>query len=60
MAAGFAPSGAINYPLEVGELVGVIRFARSGGDFRGQKIRKGVYAVRLRFAAARRQPCGNF
>jgi hypothetical protein len=46
VAAGFAPSGAINYPLEVGELVGAIRFARSGGDFRGQKIRKGTYTMR--------------
>ena len=46
VAAGFEPSGAINYPLELGELVGAIRFARNGGDFRGQKIRKGIYTMR--------------
>ena len=46
VAAGFAPSGEVNYPLELGELVGVIRFARNGGDFRGQKIRKGAYTMR--------------
>ena len=45
-AAGFQASGAVNYPFEVGELLGVIRFARSGGDFRGQKIRKGTYTMR--------------
>ncbi|HET6882125.1 MAG TPA: hypothetical protein VFI31_18310 [Pirellulales bacterium] len=46
VAADFEANGAVNYPLEVGELVGVIRFARSGGDFRGQKIRKGTYTMR--------------
>lgn len=45
-AADFKPSGAVNYPFEVGELLGAIRFDRSGGDFRGQKIRKGTYTVR--------------
>jgi hypothetical protein len=45
-AADFKATGAVNYPLEVGELLGVIRFARSGGDFRGQKIRKGTYTMR--------------
>jgi hypothetical protein len=45
-AADFKPTGAVNYPFEVGELLGVIRFARSGGDFRGQKIRKGAYTMR--------------
>jgi hypothetical protein len=45
-AADFKPTGAVNYPFEVGELLGVIRFARSGGDFRGQKIRKGMYTMR--------------
>ena len=42
----FQPTGAVNYPFEVGELLGAIRFARSGGDFRGQKIRKGAYTMR--------------
>ncbi|HWB14195.1 MAG TPA: hypothetical protein VG826_33520 [Pirellulales bacterium] len=45
-ADDFKPTGAVNYPFEVGELLGVIRFARSGGDFRGQKIKKGAYTIR--------------
>ena len=44
--ADFKPTGAVNYPFEVGELVGAIRFARSSGDFRGQKIKKGTYTMR--------------
>jgi hypothetical protein len=44
--ADFKSTGAVNYPFEFGELLGVIRFARSGGDFRGQKIRKGAYTLR--------------
>jgi hypothetical protein len=46
VAADFEPTGAVNYPFEVGELLGAIRFTRSGGDFRGQKIRKGAYTLR--------------
>ena len=45
-ADDFKPTGAVNYPFGVGELLGVIRFARSGGDFRGQKIKKGAYTIR--------------
>ncbi|HEV3342301.1 MAG TPA: hypothetical protein VG125_18170, partial [Pirellulales bacterium] len=45
-AGDFKSSGAVNYPFEFGQLLGVIRFARSGGDFRGQKIRKGAYTMR--------------
>lgn len=45
-AADFKPTGAVNYPFEFGELLGVIRFARSSGDFRGQKIKKGTYTMR--------------
>lgn len=45
-APNFQPTGAVNYPFEVGELLGAIRFARSGGDFRGQRIRKGAYTMR--------------
>lgn len=45
-AKGFKPTGEVNYPFEFGELLGAIRFARNGGDFRGQKIRKGVYTMR--------------
>ena len=42
----FKPTGSVNYPFQFGELLGVVRFARTGGDFRGQKIRKGVYTMR--------------
>lgn len=42
----FKPTGSVNYPFKFGELLGVVRFARTGGDFRGQKIRKGVYTMR--------------
>jgi hypothetical protein len=42
----FKPTGAVNYPFKVGELLGTIRFARNGADFRGQKIRKGTYTMR--------------
>lgn len=45
-AKDFKPTGAVNYPFEFGELLGAIRFARNGGDFRGQKIRKGTYTMR--------------
>lgn len=45
-AANFKATGEVNYPFSVGELLGAIRFARNGGDFRGQKIRKGVYTLR--------------
>lgn len=45
-AKGFKATGEVNYPFEFGELLGAIRFARNGGDFRGQKIRKGVYTMR--------------
>ena len=34
------------YPLEVGQLIGVLRFARKGADFRGQEIPAGVYTLR--------------
>ncbi|MBI1904033.1 MAG: hypothetical protein HYS13_23275 [Planctomycetia bacterium] len=44
--ADFAPSGAILYPLEVGELVGVVRYPDEAGDFRDQKVAGGVYTLR--------------
>ncbi len=34
------------YPLEIGELVGVLRYPRKGADFRGQEIPAGVYTLR--------------
>lgn len=43
---GFKPSTSILYPFEMGELLGVIRFPRKAGDFRGQEIPSGVYTLR--------------
>jgi len=45
-AAGFERSNTVIYPLEMGELLGVVRFPRKSGDFRGQEIGKGVYTLR--------------
>lgn len=44
--AGFTPSQTVLYPLEVGELVGAIRFPRKATDFRKQEIAPGVYTLR--------------
>ena len=44
--ADFKPSAALLYPLEMGQLVGVINYKRSGEDFRGQEIAAGTYTVR--------------
>ena len=46
VAADFKPSNTVIYPLEMGELLGVVRYARKGGDFRGQDIPKGLYTLR--------------
>jgi hypothetical protein len=44
--ADFAPSTTVLYPLKQGTLVGAIRFARKGHDFRDQEIPAGVYTLR--------------
>lgn len=44
--AQFKQSNTVIYPLEPGELIGVVRYARKAGDFRGQQIGKGVYTLR--------------
>lgn len=44
--ADFKPTDSVIYPLEVGQLIGVLRFARKGADFRGQEIPAGVYTLR--------------
>jgi hypothetical protein len=44
--ADFKPSDTVNYPFEVGQLIGVIEFKRTGADFRGQEIASGVYTLR--------------
>lgn len=43
----FKPTAALLYPLELGQLVGVINFKRSAEDFRGQEIEAGTYTVRF-------------
>lgn len=42
----FTPSATVLYPLKPGSLVGAMRFARKGADFRGQEIASGVYTLR--------------
>jgi hypothetical protein len=46
LKAEFQPTDSVIYPLEVGQLIGVLRFARKGADFRGQEIPAGVYTLR--------------
>ena len=42
----FKATKEVVYPFEPGQLVGVIRYARKGRDFRNQGIPKGVYTLR--------------
>lgn len=44
--ADFKPSDTVFCPLEPGTLVGALRFARKGTDFRNQDIPAGVYTLR--------------
>jgi hypothetical protein len=46
IAADAKTGGEILYPLSMGELIGVIRYARKGGDFRDQGIPAGTYVLR--------------
>lgn len=46
VVAGFEPTAEILYPMKPGQLVGVIRYARKGADFRDQDIDPGVYTLR--------------
>ncbi|MEX0939234.1 MAG: hypothetical protein WDZ59_15335 [Pirellulales bacterium] len=43
---GFSPSLQVLYPFKQGQLIGAIRYPRSGNDFRDQQIPKGVYTLR--------------
>ncbi|MBW3597894.1 MAG: hypothetical protein KY475_11545 [Planctomycetes bacterium] len=43
---GAAAGGSVQYPLQQGQLVGVIRYPREGSDFRDQDIPEGVYTMR--------------
>ncbi len=42
----FEATPAVQYPLVPGSLVGVVRYANKGGDFRDQDIGRGVYTLR--------------
>lgn len=44
--SGFKPTSELLYPFQPGQLVGVVRFARKGADFRDQKIATGTYTLR--------------
>lgn len=44
--ASATPGTGLLYPFEPGQLIGVVRFARKGADFREQEIAKGVYTLR--------------
>jgi hypothetical protein len=46
--SNFEPRLDVKYPLQAGELIGVIRFAesREPDDFRGQVIKPGTYTLR--------------
>jgi hypothetical protein len=42
----FEPTSALMYPFAPGQLMGVIRFARKGSDYRDQDIESDVYTLR--------------
>lgn len=42
----FEPTAALLYPFTPGQLMGVVRFARKGSDYRDQDIESGVYTLR--------------
>ncbi len=42
----FEPTSALLYPFTPGQLMGVVRFARKGSDYRDQDIESGVYTLR--------------
>lgn len=44
--AEFKATPEVSYPFTPGQLLGVVRFARRGSDFRDQDIDKGVYTIR--------------
>jgi hypothetical protein len=44
--SGFQPTPEIAFPFTPGQLIGAVRFARRGSDFREQDIRSGVYTLR--------------
>lgn len=44
--ADFKPTAELLYPFTPGELLGVVHYARRGGDFRDQQIDRGIYTLR--------------
>lgn len=42
----FEPGRDLLYPFQPGQLIGVVRYARRGADFRDQDVGKGVYTLR--------------
>lgn len=46
IAADFKPTTAVLYPFQTGQLIGVVKFARKGSDFRDQDIGAGLYTLR--------------
>jgi hypothetical protein len=44
--ADFKPTAELLYPFTPGELLGVVQYARRGGDFRDQQIDRGLYTLR--------------
>ena len=42
----FKPTAEVNYPFRSGQLIGLVRFARAGSDFRDQKLASGLYTLR--------------
>jgi hypothetical protein len=45
-AADFKPTTEVLYPFQQGELIGVVKYARKGSDFRDQDISAGLYTLR--------------
>ena len=44
--ADFKPTPELLYPFEPGQLLGVIRYRRKGGDIRDQELARGIYTIR--------------
>jgi len=50
----------IVYPFRQGQLIGVVRYARTSRDFKNQKIRKGVYTMRFAYQPTDGNHIGTF
>lgn len=44
--ADFKPTTQVLYPFKVGQLIGIVKFARRGSDFRDQDVPSGLYTLR--------------